>query len=107
MSATVRFSDRSIRDQQELFDYLHPIAGERIARDQVAKLYAYCLGFSTFPERGTSREDLRPGLRVVGYRRRATIAFALIGNQVTIIRIFSRRRDVEARLKEDDGLSDS
>jgi hypothetical protein len=29
------------------------------------------------PERGTQRNDLRPGLRTVGYRRRATILFEL------------------------------
>ena len=27
------------------------------------------------PERGTRRNDLRPGLRTVGFRRRATILF--------------------------------
>jgi hypothetical protein len=31
--------------------------------------------FGIAGERGTSRDDLRPGLRIVGYQRRATIAF--------------------------------
>jgi hypothetical protein len=28
-----------------------------------------------FPERGRRRDDLRPGLRIIGFGRRVTIAF--------------------------------
>lgn len=102
MGATVRFAEQAVRDLQEIFDYLRPVAGERIASDHVARLYAYCLSFETFPERGTRRDDLRPGLRFIGYRRQATIAFAVIEETVTILRVFSRGRDVEALIAEDD-----
>lgn len=32
----------------------------------VQRLRAHRLGFATFPERGTRREDVRPGLRTAG-----------------------------------------
>jgi plasmid stabilization system protein ParE len=96
MGVEVRFAAPAIRDLQAIFDYLLPLAGERRARDHVAKLYAYCLGFETFPERGTRRDDLRPGLRLVGYRRQATVAFAVTDGLVTILRVFHRGRDVDA-----------
>src|SRR4030088_3019101 len=40
-----------------------------------------------FPERGTRRDDLRPGLRVTGFERRVTIAFHVTAEAVIIDRI--------------------
>lgn len=102
MNIRVGFSKQAIADLQSIYDYIAPRGGERIARDYVARLYAYCLDFRVFPERGVRRDDLRPGLRLIGYRRQATIAFAMLGNNVTILRIFQRGRDIEALLKEGD-----
>lgn len=48
----------------------------------------YCEKPETFPERGTRRDDLRPGLRTIGFRRRVTIAFAVETDAVTIFGIF-------------------
>lgn len=102
MNIRVGFSEQAIADLQSIYDYIAPRGGERIARDYVARLYAYCLDFRVFPERGVRRDDLRPGLRLIGYRRQATIAFVLLGNDVTILRVFQRGRDLEALLQEDD-----
>lgn len=102
MSVRISFSTQAIADLQSIYDYIAPRGGERIARDYVARLYAYCLDFRVFPERGVRRDDLRPGLRLIGYRRQATIAFAVLGNDVTILRVFQRGRDIEALLQEDD-----
>jgi toxin ParE1/3/4 len=51
--------------------------------------------------RGTLREDVRPGLRTIGFRRRATIAFAVEGDTVTILGIFHGGQDYEADLPAD------
>jgi plasmid stabilization system protein ParE len=56
---------------------------------------AYCLGFVTFPERGTRRDDLRPGLRVVGFARRVTIAFHVRAELIVIDRLFYGGRNWE------------
>jgi toxin ParE1/3/4 len=102
MSIRIGFSEQAIADLENIYDYIAPRGGEQIARDYVARLYAYCLDFRVFPERGVRRDDLRPGLRLIGYRRQATIAFAVFGHDVTILRIFQRGRDVEALLREND-----
>jgi hypothetical protein len=34
----------------------------------VESIEAYCLGFAHMPERGTKRDDLRQGLRTVGFQ---------------------------------------
>lgn len=61
----------------------------------VATIYGYCLGFETFPERGMVRDDIRPGLRLAGFRRRATIAFVVSGDAVIILRMFHAGRDID------------
>jgi toxin ParE1/3/4 len=94
MKYRVTLSPEAIEDFQRLFDYLLPEAGEIIARDYVRKIYDYCMSFETFPERGTRRDE-REGLRTVGFRRKATIAFQVADGVVTIIRLFHGGQNVE------------
>jgi plasmid stabilization system protein ParE len=61
----------------------------------VDRIVDYCLGFAEFPERGTRHDDIAPGLRTVGWRRRATIAFEVTGNTVVILRILYAGRTLE------------
>jgi plasmid stabilization system protein ParE len=54
-----------------------------------------------FPQRGARRDDLRPGLRSTGFRRRVTIAFHLNAGTVVIDRVFYGGRDVEGFFAQD------
>ena len=62
--------------------------------DRIAKL-------TDFPNRGTLRDDLRPGLRTLPWRRRVTIAFVVEENDVVVIGIFYGGRDFESLLRDD------
>ena len=75
MIFTVAFSASAKADLFAIYDYIAERAGAEIALRFMARIEEYCLGFATMPERGTMRDDLRPGLRTVGFRRRATILF--------------------------------
>ncbi|MEI9419405.1 type II toxin-antitoxin system RelE/ParE family toxin [Mesorhizobium sp. Cs1321R2N1] len=101
MTYRVVFSKAAENDLADLLSYLVPQAGERIARIYIDRLIDYCAEFDIFPERGTLHDDIRPGLRTVGYRRRATIAFSVKDKTVTILRVFHSGRDV-VLLDEDD-----
>jgi len=59
-------------------------SGAERARNYTDRIVATCRNLVTFPERGTPRDDLRPGLRTTTYRRRATIAFHITATQVVI-----------------------
>jgi toxin ParE1/3/4 len=96
MSYKVVFSPAASDDLEELFIYLGPEIGLKAAREYVRKIQAYCFGFSTFPQRGTLRDDLWPNLRFVGYRRKATIAFQVRGDVVRIVRIYHKGQDIDA-----------
>jgi toxin ParE1/3/4 len=53
---------------------------------------------SEFPKRGTPRDDLRPGLRTIAWRRRVTIAFVVEDADVVVIGLFYGGRDFESLL---------
>jgi plasmid stabilization system protein ParE len=55
----------------------------------------------TFPHRGTQRDDIRPGLRVTNYKKRAVIAFAVDDGRVSILGVFYGGQDDETALLED------
>lgn len=94
MTHRVVFSKAAEKDLLDLLTYLVPQAGERIARAYVDRLIDYCVDFDTFPERGARHDDIKQGLRTVGYRRRATIAFTVKDKAVTILRVFHGGRDL-------------
>lgn len=104
MNYRIVFSPEAIDDLEEVLVYLAPEMGLAPAREYVGAIRDYCAGFSTFPNRGMRRDDIRPGLRLVGYRRKATIAIMVRVDTVTIARIFHRGRNVEFD-GESDGLS--
>ena len=54
----------------------------------IERLETYILGFDFASERGHLREDIRPGLRIVGFENRITIAFFVEDDRVVILRIF-------------------
>ncbi|KGD85891.1 MULTISPECIES: type II toxin-antitoxin system RelE/ParE family toxin [Rhizobium/Agrobacterium group] len=87
MTYTVIFSFEARMDLADLFDYLAEKAGEDFAQAYIRKIIDHCHRFDMFPRRGTLRDDIEPGLRLVGYRRRATIAFRVEEHTVTIARI--------------------
>jgi plasmid stabilization system protein ParE len=70
MTYSVIFSAPAEADLFAIYDYIAERAGGAIAQRFVESIEAYYLGFAHMPERGTKRDDLRLGLRTVGFRRR-------------------------------------
>ena len=71
-----------------------------LADRTVAAIRDYLGTFATVPARGTRRDDLRPGLRVVPFRRRTAVAFAVDEDRgvVQVLRVFYAGQDYEAVL---------
>jgi plasmid stabilization system protein ParE len=90
MSYQVVFDPAADSDLTELYDYIAAKAGRRIARRYIGQIVDYCASFDLFPLRGTLHENLGDGVRIVGYRRRASIAFRTEDGIVTILRILYR-----------------
>ncbi|WP_307270903.1 type II toxin-antitoxin system RelE/ParE family toxin [Labrys wisconsinensis] len=59
---------------------------------------AFCARLETASERGHRRDDIRLGLRVVGFEKRVVVAFTVDDERVTILRIFRGGVDWERAL---------
>lgn len=64
-------------------------------------IVSYCESLSIFPQRGMKRDDVRLGLRITHYKKRAVIAFAEDAECVSILGIFYGGQDYESLLADD------
>jgi toxin ParE1/3/4 len=97
----VLFSPQANNDLRELYVYIAADAGPARAMAYLERIEVYCKGFANFPERGTKRDDLLSGLRVVGFERRVTIAFHFDADTVTFDRILYGGRDLPSQVEQD------
>jgi toxin ParE1/3/4 len=98
----VAFSARALEDLRNIGLWIGEHASDRIADRYLRRLRSYCESFDIFPERGTRRNDLRPGVRTIGFERRVTVAFAVFEKEVLILRLFYSGRDIERAFREED-----
>ena len=75
-------------DLLALYDWIADAVSPSVALGYLERLERYVQRLDTASERGTAREDLRPGLRVLGFERRVTIAFRVERDRVTVLGIF-------------------
>ena len=89
------FAPEARDDLKELYLFIAEQADGDRAMAYLERIENYCQGFANFPERGTRRDDLFSGLRVVGFERRVTIAFHVGADTVTFLRILYGGRDID------------
>jgi toxin ParE1/3/4 len=90
----VTFTPLAERQLHDLYEYIATHADEARADSYVGRIVAHCETLKTFPRRGNKRDDLLPGLRIVGFERRITIAFVVTTDAVLIEGIFYGGRDI-------------
>ena len=73
---------------EQLYDDIADRASPAIAWNFIVGTRDHCLGLSTFPQHGTERIEIMPGLRIIGYRRTVSIAFAVEAKRVLILGVF-------------------
>jgi len=95
----VAFRREALDQLEELYDFIADAGSPDNAARFTHAIVSFCEALGDFPFRGRSRDDLRPGLRTIGYRRRVVIAYAVIAEAVTVIGIFYGGSDYEQALK--------
>jgi toxin ParE1/3/4 len=94
----VVIAPEALHDLLDLYDWIAHRTEAEIAASYLARIEAFCLGFDVASERGQLRDDIRPGLRVIGFERRITVAFTTDEQQVTVLRLFYGGQDWETKL---------
>lgn len=101
MSYRIVFTPEA-RDQIDgLHRFIAAAANAVIASRFTDGILDYIATLAQFPGRGTPRDDLRPGLRTVAWKRRVTIAFVVERRDIVVIGVFYGGRDFETLLAED------
>jgi len=94
MRRKVVFSPSAGADLRELYLYIAERSGDVRAMAYIDRIETYCRGFDTLPERGTRRDDLLQGLRIV-------LAFHVDATTVTFDRILYGGRDLGGAFEHD------
>lgn len=85
---TVVFAPEAQDDLSQIYDWLEKSTSSSTALSFIERIEAYCLAFDLASERGVRRDDIRPNLRVVGFKRTITLAFSIDDDTITFLRIF-------------------
>lgn len=100
MKYEVVFAPQAEMQLIEIYSLIATAASPQIAENYTEAIVRQCETLKTFPMRGAQRDDIRPGLRVFGFRRRVSIAFEVSGDVVTILGIYYAGRNFESDFYE-------
>lgn len=89
------FAPEARADLVALYEWISVKASPDVAMSYIERIETYCNGFDLASERGHARDDIRTGLRIVGFEGRVTIAFMVSDLTVTILRLFYGGRNWE------------
>ena len=106
MSHRVAFSADARIDIEDLFDFIAKQADPATALGYIERLERWCQVLSSFPNRGTVRDDIRPGLRVIGFERRVAVAFVVGSDTVLIERLLYGGRDLRGAFRTTESKTD-
>jgi len=87
-------------DLVALYDWIAERASPDTALGYIDRLESYICGFDYASERGTLFNDIREGLRTVGFERRVTIAFNDTAQDVIVLGLFYGGQNWQEALSE-------
>lgn len=96
MAYSIRLDEDAKADLKGIYTQIRKNGGTAAtARGYVNRILGFLAGFDIFPERGSLREHIRPGLRIVGFERRVSVAFIVEEDEVVILRLLYAGRQFE------------
>ncbi|MDP2784853.1 MAG: type II toxin-antitoxin system RelE/ParE family toxin [Sulfurimicrobium sp.] len=101
MPCTVIFTPEAQEQLAALYRYIATAASPETAERYTSAIVTYCESLHTFPNRGTRRDDVRPGLRITNYKKRTVIAFSVDAELVSIIGVYYGGQDFVTALQFD------
>ncbi|MDR2196160.1 MAG: type II toxin-antitoxin system RelE/ParE family toxin [Gallionellaceae bacterium] len=87
-------------DLLNLYDWISAQSSPNVAINYIERLETYVRGLDWVSERGTRRDDILDGLRIVGFEKRVTIAFTVSELQVTILGFFYGGQNWQSHLSD-------
>lgn len=97
MSRRVEFSQTADRHLADIYEYVADRDSPADAERFVSAILDACHQLADFPLRGRARDDLRAGLRTLGFRRSVQILFSVTDEVVEVAAIYYGGQDFESR----------
>lgn len=100
MTLPLSYTRKARADLDDIFDFIAPDNPAR-AQTYIEEIEKSCEGLCKTPMLGVARGDLRPDLRILTLWRRVVVAYKVMPDRITVIRVFSGGQDYEAILGSD------
>jgi toxin ParE1/3/4 len=94
----LEFGADAARHLGELYEYIAESSSPNSAAAFTESIVSFCEGVAVAPMIGTSRDDVRSGLRTIGFKKRAVVAFVVRDDAVSVIGIYYGGREYESPL---------
>ena len=98
MSYRIELGEAAIVDLDDLHAWIEQRAGTVVADGYQMRIRRLIRTLADFPNRGTPRELLGPGLRSITFERRQVIFYRVAGEQVVVLRVLHGARDLPGAL---------
>ena len=90
----VRLSPEAQSDIVAIHARIAELSGSSITADRyVDRISGFLSSLNIFPERGTVRDEVRTGLRIIGFERSASVAFVVEEDNVVVLRILAKGQE--------------
>lgn len=96
----LEFGPDAATQLEELFEYVAESGSPSGAARFTESIVAFCERVAIAPMIGTPRDDVRPGLRTIGYKKRVVVAFVVGEEAVSVIGIYYGGREYESSLAQ-------
>jgi toxin ParE1/3/4 len=90
----VRLAPLAIADLIALRRWVAEVADRATADAWLDRIETRIASLASYPDRGTPRDDLAPGLRTIPFERRLLIAYRVGADVVDVLRVVDARRDL-------------
>ncbi len=102
MTHRLLYSAAAKADLLGIYDWIADQADPDTALAYTSRIEAACHGLTSFPKRGTPRDDILSGLRTISFERKGVIAYMVGKDRVRILAILHHGRDLGLAFREDD-----
>ena len=96
MNHAIAFHPEADRELTSLYNFIADRDGPERAWRYIIEIREFCDRLRMFPKRGTERKKIARGLRVVGFKRRCSVAFIATETTVVILGIFYAGKNISA-----------
>lgn len=105
-SRRVLYHRQAQADLRDIRNWISFRVSPQFARDYLRRIRLRTENLASGSERGSLRDDIRPGMRVIGLMASISVIFVVQNDQVVILRVLHGGQDWTSAVPDTDDLDD-